>query len=114
MPRIDIANALKESRIFAGLTCEDVAVQIGKSAKTVNAWENNRGQPDADTFVTLCGIYNVNISQLFGMDSDNEVLGNKKNTLGKSEDALVKLLNKDPKKMEKAFKILEILFEDDT
>lgn len=32
---------------------------IGKSGKTVNAWENNRGQPDAEILIQLCDIYHV-------------------------------------------------------
>lgn len=32
---------------------------VGKSGKTVNAWENNRGQPDAEILMQLCDIYNV-------------------------------------------------------
>ncbi len=32
---------------------------VGKSGKTVNAWENNRGQPDAEILMKLCDIYNV-------------------------------------------------------
>ena len=32
---------------------------IGKCGKTVNAWENGRGQPDVDTLLLLCDIYGV-------------------------------------------------------
>lgn len=32
---------------------------VGKSGKTVSAWENNHGQPDAEVLMKLCDIYNV-------------------------------------------------------
>ena len=59
MSREHIAKILKELRIKSGLTADEVGVKIGKSGKTVNAWENNRGQPDADTLIALCDIYGV-------------------------------------------------------
>ena len=59
MSREHIANTLKKLRIKSGFTADEVGQQIGKSGKTVNAWENNRGQPDAEILIKLCDIYNV-------------------------------------------------------
>lgn len=59
MSREIIARALKRLRDKSGLTADEVGAMIGKSGKTVNAWENNRGQPDADMLMQLCQIYNV-------------------------------------------------------
>lgn len=59
MSRDYIAKKLKELRQKSGLTADEVGGKIGKSGKTVNAWENNRGQPDADTLIMLCDIYGV-------------------------------------------------------
>lgn len=59
MSREYIANTLKKLRIKSGFTADEVGRQIGKSGKTVNAWENNRGQPDAEILIKLCDIYNV-------------------------------------------------------
>lgn len=59
MSREYIANTLKKLRIKSGFTADEVGQQIGKSGKTVNAWENNRGQPDAEILIKLCDIYNV-------------------------------------------------------
>ena len=60
MSREHIAKTLKKLRLKTNLTADQVGAIIGKSGKTVNAWENNRGQPDADELLTLCDIYNVN------------------------------------------------------
>ena len=53
------AQALKRLRENSGLTADQVGAMVGKSGKTVNAWENNRGQPDAEILIKLCDIYNV-------------------------------------------------------
>lgn len=59
MSRETIAKALKRLRLQSGLTANQVGAILGKSGKTVNAWENNRGQPDAEMLMSLCDIYNV-------------------------------------------------------
>lgn len=65
--RAKIAALLKKYRKEAGLTARQVEELTGKSYKTVSAWENGRGQPDADMFLKLCDIYKVpSISLFFG------------------------------------------------
>jgi len=59
MSRETIAKVLKRLRIQSGLTADQVGELLGKSGKTVNAWENNRGQPDAEALMMLCDIYKV-------------------------------------------------------
>lgn len=75
MSRATIASALKRLREKSGLTSNEVGEMLGKSGKTVNAWENNRGQPDAEMLIKLCDIYNVeNILDEFRDPSEsNEV-----------------------------------------
>lgn len=55
-----IASALKRLRENTKYTADEVGAMVGKSGKTVNAWENGRGQPDAEMLIKLCGIYKVN------------------------------------------------------
>ena len=59
MSREYIASVLKRLREASGLTADQVGELVGKSGKTVNAWENNRGQPDAEILMLLCEIYGV-------------------------------------------------------
>lgn len=59
MSREYIAKSLKRLREQSGLTADEVGAMVGKSGKTVNAWENNRGQPDAEMLMRLCDIYKV-------------------------------------------------------
>lgn len=67
MIRHILAARLKEARERSGLTIYEVGKQIGKSGKTVSAWECGRGQPDADMLLALCKTYNISsISSLYG------------------------------------------------
>lgn len=61
---------LKHYRELAGLTVYQVGELIGKSGKTVSAWENGRGQPDADMFLKLCDVYHVeSVAVFFGQET---------------------------------------------
>lgn len=65
--RKKIAKLLKYYRENAGLTVREAGKLLGKSHQTVSAWENERGQPDADMFLKLCKIYGVeSVSVFFG------------------------------------------------
>ncbi|MBQ9229044.1 MAG: helix-turn-helix transcriptional regulator [Paludibacteraceae bacterium] len=65
--RLKIAGLLKFYRERAGLTIREAGALIGKSNQTVSAWENGRGQPDADMFLKLCDVYHVeSVSVFFG------------------------------------------------
>lgn len=66
--RENMAKKLKEARLNAGLTAREVAARLGNSDKTVHAWENMHGQPDADMLVKLCEIYDVGIQFFFFED----------------------------------------------
>ncbi len=59
MSRKHIAMVLKRLRKNSGMTADQVGEILGRSGKTINGWENNRGQPDAETLLQLCAIYKV-------------------------------------------------------
>lgn len=66
--RIILAAKLKEYRQKANLTIYEVGDKIGKSGKTISAWEAGRGQPDAEMFVKLYHLYNmVSMSEFYGI-----------------------------------------------
>ncbi|GHV33520.1 hypothetical protein FACS18949_07690 [Clostridia bacterium] len=68
--RAVVAALLKRYREAAGLTIREVGERIGKSNQTVSAWEQGRGQPDAEMFLRLCDVYNVeNVSDFFGQSA---------------------------------------------
>lgn len=59
MSREYIAATLKRLREQAHLTVYQVGDALGKSGKTISAWENNHGQPDAEMLMKLCDLYKV-------------------------------------------------------
>lgn len=72
-----MATVLKHYRLRANMTVYEVGEKVGKSGKTVDAWEHGRGQPDADMLLKLCSIYGVpSVGAFFGEDkmpvTDNE------------------------------------------
>lgn len=72
MSREYIAQTLKRLREDTGLTTVQVGEMVGKSGKTISAWENNRGQPDAEMLMQLCDIYKVdNILAEFNQNKKN-------------------------------------------
>lgn len=70
MIRTDLAERLKRFRENAGLTIYEVGEKIGKSGKTVSAWECGRGQPDNDMLIRLCRIYGIRISDFYGEEEE--------------------------------------------
>ena len=67
--RARIAEKIKQYRCSKGMSVDDVGKEIGKSGKTVSAWEVGRGQPDADTMIHLCRLFGIDISELYGEQS---------------------------------------------
>ena len=78
-----MAAKLKEFRNAKGLSVVEVGRLVGKSDKTISAWEVGRGQPDADMLVRLCEIFEVNISDFYRDSGDGEI------HLSQEEDRLV-------------------------
>ena len=68
MSRKSIADALKRNRIKSGKSAAEIAKFVGKSEKTVYAWERCNGQPDADTLISLSNLYGINSFQEFEDD----------------------------------------------
>lgn len=67
-----IAKVLKETRKQSNLSIKDVARKLSERSlcvaeKTIYGWESGQTQPDADTLLILCEIYNIdNILGTFG------------------------------------------------
>lgn len=87
MSREYIANTLKRLREATGLKADEVGEMIGKSGKTVNAWENGRGQPDAEILIKLCNIYKVD--NLLAEFDDEDIL-KKQNVFSDIEQKMIK------------------------
>ena len=110
MSRKSIADALKRLRLQSGLTADQVGALLGKSGKTVNAWENNRGQPDIEMLIKLCDIYNVNnILSKFRDDRSKSLLA-----LSEFEKKLIFAYREHPNMQNAVNTLLEIKDVDST
>ncbi|MDR0903067.1 MAG: XRE family transcriptional regulator [Ruminococcus sp.] len=69
MSNISAGRTLRRLRESAGLSVSDVGNAIGKQGKTVNAWENGRGEPDINALITLSSLYRVrNLLAIIAVD----------------------------------------------
>lgn len=59
-----LVERLKTARTDKGLKQQDVAEQLGIKANTISNWEKGRTEPDIDTFVKLCDIYEIDCASL--------------------------------------------------
>lgn len=63
--KTEVSNILKAKRKEAGLSVKEVVSTlklqgISVAEKTIYGWESGNRQPDADTFLALCKVYNIN------------------------------------------------------
>lgn len=74
----DIGNVLREKRLKAGLTVQEVSAALTAknykaSSKTVYSWENGNSQPSLEILLELCDMYDIkDILFAFGYDGYNE------------------------------------------
>lgn len=64
--KINIAKGLKKARKAAGRSVDDVGLVIGKSGKTISAWEVERGQPSGDELILICDYLGCHLSDFYG------------------------------------------------
>ena len=87
--RTNIAAGLKKSRKAAGLNVDEVGTVLGKSGKTISAWEVGRGQPDGDELIVLCRLFGVHLRDFYGDEYDDLVTEND-SELSPDEQELIK------------------------
>ena len=61
---MDIGTKIKEARIAAALTQEQVAEILGVSRQTISNWENNKTYPDIMRVIKLSDLYAVSLDYL--------------------------------------------------
>lgn len=66
---MEFGEKLKQARISAGLTQEDVVRQVGVSRQTVSNWENNRSYPDLASVLKLSDLYGLSLDDLLREDA---------------------------------------------
>jgi len=94
-----IAEVLKAYRKMNNLSVRDVTELLEEKSlkvaeKTVYGWESSATQPDADTLLLLCDIYNIdNILGTFGYTDDEHHLIEQYRKHPEIQDAVDKLLD---------------------
>lgn len=63
---------LKEARIAKNLKQSEVADILGVKKNTISNWENGKSNPDIDSLMQLCNIYNISCSALLEESYKNE------------------------------------------
>ena len=64
-------DRLKEIRKDHGDTQESLAKKLGFSTPTVSKWEQELSNPDLDTLITICKMYNVTADYLLGLSDED-------------------------------------------
>lgn len=65
---MQIGKKLKDARIQAGLTQEQVAEKVMVSRQTVSNWENGKSLPDIVSVMNLSDLYQISIDELLKGD----------------------------------------------
>ena len=106
-----IAQALKYYRKLNKLSVNDVSDILNENhfptaPKTIYGWESGNAQPDADTLMVLCEIYQIqNVLEAFGYQEPSET---SEITLSEHEQNLI-LRYRQEKKMQPAIdKLLDL------
>ena len=60
-----IADRLRELRKHAGLDVDTVGKGVGRSGKTISAWETGRNVPSADMLISICKFFGVDIDYFY-------------------------------------------------
>lgn len=68
--RKQVAENIRKYRKAKGFSVEDLGTVVGKSGKTVSAWERGQGQPDADELIAICVFLGVGIADMYSAQQD--------------------------------------------
>ena len=63
-----IANRIRELRKRQGLDVDAFGSMVGRSGKTVSAWETGRNTPSAAMLASICRAFGVDIDSFFPDD----------------------------------------------
>ena len=70
---MEMGKIIKQLRLKAGLTQEQLAEKIGIGSQSVSKWENSVAMPDITTLPLLAEIFGVSIDDLFDLSSEQRL-----------------------------------------
>ena len=65
---MEIEKKLKDARVKAGLTQEQVAEKIMVSRQTISNWENGKSLPDIVSVMNMSDLYQISLDELLKGD----------------------------------------------
>lgn len=89
-----VSSLIKSKRKELDYSVKDVVSKLSKrgidvSEKTVYGWESGHRQPDADTFLILCDIYQItNLSDEISSSKENDIISTNEQKVIKKYRAL--------------------------
>lgn len=66
---MEIEKRLKDARVKAGLTQEQVAEKVMVSRQTISNWENGKSLPDIISIMSLSDLYQISLDELLKGDT---------------------------------------------
>ena len=85
-----IENNIKHFRKAKGMSQEEMAVKLNVVRQTVSKWENGLSVPDADVVIRMADLLNVSVSQLLGVDVEDQTNRDLSEELSKLNEQLAK------------------------
>ena len=84
-----IGVKLKEARLQAGLTQENVAEEIQVTRQTISNWETEKSFPDIVSVIKLSTLYNISLDKLLKGDEEMIEQLEKSTNIVKSNQKLI-------------------------
>lgn len=101
-----IADGIRTLRKQAGKSVDEVGAGVGRSGKTIAAWETGRNVPSADMLIDICRYFGVNIDYFY----PPEVTERPSDALTRDERELLDIYRHlDPNGRETALRLLTAL-----
>ena len=67
-----IDKNIKHFRKAKGMSQEEMAVKLNVVRQTVSKWENGRSVPDADVLIRMAELLEISVSQLLGIETEEQ------------------------------------------
>ena len=67
---MEIGVKLKEARLRAKMTQENVAEELQVTRQTISNWENEKSFPDIVSVIKLSSLYNISLDKLLKGDEE--------------------------------------------
>lgn len=67
---MEIGKKLKDARIKAKFTQEEIAEELNVSRQTISNWENEKSYPDIISVIELSNLYSISLDDLLKRDEE--------------------------------------------